>query len=84
VQLIVRLEGRALTALQAIRPKVDTDSVGFALTKLSALATAYDLSVYDAAYLELAIRKKLPLACKDGPLRKAGRRCGLSVLLSAG
>lgn len=75
---------RALTALHELRLQVDMDAVGFALTKLSALAAEHDLSVYDAAYLELAIRKKLPLACKDGPLRKAGRRCGLTLLLSAG
>ena len=74
---------RALTALQEIAPKVDADSVALALTKLSKLAAEHDLSVYDACYLELAIRKKLPLACKDGPLRKAAKRCGLKLLLPA-
>jgi len=39
-----------------------------AFTRLSALAFQHGLSIYDAAYLELAFRKKLPLACKDGPL----------------
>lgn len=74
---------RALVALQALCPKVDTDSVALGLTTLSKLAVDHDLSVYDASYLELAIRRKLPLACKDGPLRKAAKRCGLKLLLPA-
>jgi len=34
------------------------------------------LSIYDAAYLELAHRRKLVLSCNDAHLRKA-RRCEL-------
>jgi len=40
----------------------------------------FQLSVYDAAYFELAQRRKLPLACKDGPLRRAANRANLKVL----
>lgn len=36
-----------------------------------ALCEQYGLTVYDAAYLELAIRKGLPLATKDSDLLKA-------------
>ena len=36
------------------------------------LARAHNLSAYDAAYLELAIRRGLPLACLDGKLKAAG------------
>jgi predicted nucleic acid-binding protein len=35
------------------------------------LVTDYRLSGYDAAYLELAIRKGLPLATLDDELRRA-------------
>ncbi len=35
------------------------------------LARSYQLSAYDAAYLELAIRRGLPLACLDGKLKTA-------------
>jgi predicted nucleic acid-binding protein len=45
----------------------------------ASVASAYDLSVYDATYLELAERRALPLACKDGPLRKAAKRRGLPL-----
>ena len=36
--------------------------------------------VYDATYFELAQRKALPLACKDGPLRDAASRANIDVL----
>ncbi|HTG43393.1 MAG TPA: type II toxin-antitoxin system VapC family toxin [Verrucomicrobiae bacterium] len=51
-----------------------------AFTKLSVLAEQHQLSVYDAAYLELAQRRKLALACKDGPLQTAARRAQIKVL----
>jgi len=51
-----------------------------AFTKLSAIASEFQLSVYDAAYLELAQRRRLPLACKDGPLREAANHANIKVL----
>lgn len=44
------------------------------------MANALTLSVHDAAYLELALRLKLPLACKDGPLREAAQRRRVQVV----
>jgi|SRR5580658_6478473 predicted nucleic acid-binding protein len=45
------------------------------------LARTYRLSVYDAAYLELAQREGLPLATLDGDLQKAasGERVALVI-----
>jgi predicted nucleic acid-binding protein len=37
--------------------------------------------VYDASYLEAAIRLDLPLASRDADLRKAAVACGVSVLI---
>ena len=37
------------------------------------------LSVYDAVYLETALRRELPLGSRDQPLRRAAKRCGLRV-----
>ena len=45
------------------------------------LARSYQLSAYDAAYLELAIRRGLPLACLDGKLKTAAAAAGV-VLFS--
>ena len=39
--------------------------------KLPVLALEQDLTVYDAAYLELALRLGLPMATKDKALRRA-------------
>jgi predicted nucleic acid-binding protein len=41
------------------------------------LAVEYHISVYDAAYLELAQRLDLPLMTRDGPLADAVLRAGL-------
>jgi predicted nucleic acid-binding protein len=70
----------ALAALAHLSVVVDHEMATLAFGKLSALATRYGLSVYDAAYLELALRKKLPLACKDGPLRAAAKRSRVKLL----
>lgn len=70
----------ALAALQKLSVKIDHEMAGLAFTKISALAVEYAVSAYDATYLELAHRRKLPLACKDGPLREAARRVGVKVL----
>ncbi len=53
---------------------VDGDGGGLAFTKLTDLAAKYGLSIYEAAYLELAMRRNLPLATKDGPLGDAARK----------
>jgi predicted nucleic acid-binding protein len=70
----------ALTALRKLSVKVDHEMAGLAFTKLSDLASKYQLSTYDAAYLELAHRRKLPLACKDGPLRSAATNLKVSLI----
>jgi len=47
-----------------------------------ALTTArtYRLSAYDAVYLDLAVRARLPLATLDFALRKAATRAGVELL----
>ena len=45
-----------------------------------ALARTHRLSVYDARYLELAQRERLPLATLDLELRKAARAAGTAPL----
>ncbi len=46
---------------------------------LLALARERDLTVYDAAYLELAIREGLPLATFDRALEKAAFAEGVAL-----
>jgi predicted nucleic acid-binding protein len=69
----------ALGWLRALPIRVDHEMTSLAFTRLSELASAYQMSVYDAAYLELAQRRNLTLACKDGPLHAAARRAGVRL-----
>jgi len=45
-----------------------------------ALCEVHALTVYDAAYLELATRKGLPLATQDSDLAKAAQREGAALI----
>jgi len=65
--------------LQGLPIRIDHEACALALSRLSELAETHALSVYDAAYLELAQRRKLPLACKDGPLRQAAKRASVRL-----
>lgn len=65
--------------LRGLPVRIDHEAASLAFSRLSELAATYNLSVYDAAYLELAQRRKLVLGCKDGPLRKAAARAGVNV-----
>ena len=49
-------------------------------TLLLDLARRHDLTVYDAAYLEVAVRCSLPLATLDRRLREAGEAIGVDIL----
>jgi predicted nucleic acid-binding protein len=72
--------GTALSALTQLSVALDHEMAALAFTRLSTLASQHGLTIYDAAYLELALRTKLPLACKDGPLRAAAKRCRVKLL----
>lgn len=65
--------------LRGLSLRIDHEMALLAFSTLSELASAHQLSVYDAAYLELAQRRRLVLGCKDGPLRKATRRAGVRL-----
>jgi predicted nucleic acid-binding protein len=65
--------------LRGLRVRVDHEASELAFSRLSELAGAHHLSVYDAAYLELAARRRLVLGCMDGPLRAAARHAGVSL-----
>ena len=55
----------------------DTDRIAGVLVPL---ARTHRLSVYDAAYLELAGRRELPLATLDRSLAHAARAVGVSLI----
>jgi predicted nucleic acid-binding protein len=59
---------------------VDPHTAEKALTDILTLARANRLTSYDAAYLELALRKGLPLATLDRELKQVARNLGLPIL----
>lgn len=69
----------ALGWLQRLPLRIDHEAAELAFSRLSELASAHALSAYDAAYLELAQRRRLPLGCKGGPLRAAAGRAGVHL-----
>ena len=66
--------------LIAIRLICDFESGADYAQKLLRLCNDYSISSYDAAYLELAGRKKAVLCTLDENLRAAAKKYGVSVL----
>ena len=59
---------------------LDTETADRAWEATAQLAEARGLTLYDAAYLELAIRRRLPLASLGQGLRAAAAQMGVEVL----
>jgi predicted nucleic acid-binding protein len=59
---------------------VDAETVNRAWREILKLARSERLTVYDAAYLELASRRAAPLMTLDADLAQAALRLGVSVL----
>ena len=58
----------------------DDEAPDRAFTNLLSLCRAHRLTSYHAIYLELAIRRSLPLATLDDDLRKTGKKFGVGLL----
>ena len=65
--------------LDALPIEIDPISTSRVWSVALELATEHQLSVYDATYLELAVRLHLPLATLDRRLSAAGRSEGLAI-----
>jgi predicted nucleic acid-binding protein len=59
---------------------VEVDRQAVPRSELLALSLRFGLSSYDAAYLELALRRQLPVASKDGALMAAALAAGVGVV----
>lgn len=59
----------------------DDEAPNRAFTHLLGLCRAHQLTSYDAIYLDLAIRRRLPLATLDEDLHKAAKRLGVPLLV---
>jgi predicted nucleic acid-binding protein len=63
---------------------IDDETNARAWSDTLALARGHKLSAYDAAYLELAIRRRLPLATLDEPLKAAAKAVGATLYKATG
>jgi predicted nucleic acid-binding protein len=64
-----------------LRPAFDDEGTYAALTVIWEIADRHELTVYDATYLELAIRKRVGLASRDRVLNKAAKLAGVKTVL---
>jgi predicted nucleic acid-binding protein len=69
----------ALGWFRGLPLRLDQEGAPLAFSRLAEIAVQYHLSVHDAAYLELAQRRRLPLACLDGQLKKAATSSGAAL-----
>lgn len=65
---------------QIVAQAVDTNSIVVSARQALATARAFQLSAYDAVYLDLARRERLPLATLDDRLRAAAAHAGIELL----
>jgi predicted nucleic acid-binding protein len=70
----------AMEFLDTLPVETDEDATLRVWDEIVSLARAEKLTTYDATYLELALRKELPLATMDGDLITAARRVGVKTL----
>jgi len=59
---------------------VETIEPDRAFSQILSVARQYQLTEYDAAYLELALRKGLPFATLDDRLRQSARMAGIRLV----
>ncbi len=66
--------------IDALRLQLDPLTSARAFDEIRSLALAERLTTYDATYLDLAMRRGLPLATLDADLVRAASRRGVTIL----
>ena len=79
-----RINANAATSaaqrIAALPVLIDLEATRRAWDSVLQLAVRHNLTSYDACYLELALRKALPLATLDKALRRAATVAGVKLL----
>ena len=73
---------RFISQLENLPIQVDPLTARQSFSRTLVLGRAYNLSSYDAAYLELAIRENIPLATLDKNLTKAAKKADVQIYLN--
>ena len=71
---------RFLSLLRDLDIELDQQNVPYTIETIVPLARQHKLTVYDAMYLELALRRGLPLATLDKRLAEACRTAGVALI----
>ena len=79
-RLTERETEQLLKTVETLPVDLDTKSTGESFAAVTACARKLGLTTYDAAYLELAQRRGLPLATLDQRLADAARKVGVPVI----
>ncbi|OGT25086.1 MAG: hypothetical protein A3I77_05570 [Gammaproteobacteria bacterium RIFCSPLOWO2_02_FULL_42_14] len=67
--------------LSALSIQIDHDTSVKAMGSIYTLAKTEHLTVYDAAYLEIAVRENIALATFDQALKNAAKRQGVMLIV---
>lgn len=68
-----------IDALSKLAIQTDESTTTRAMHSIYTLASSEGLTIYDAAYLDLAIREQIPIATHDKDLLKAAKRLKVKV-----
>jgi len=79
-RITIQVRDEVLADLACLDIVVDAETDLHAWSATLKIADLYRLPLYDAAYLELAQRRRLPLATLDTALREAATRSGVPVV----
>jgi predicted nucleic acid-binding protein len=69
-----------IALVESFSLEIDGEAPQRSFTDLLPLCRTHKLTSYDAMYLDLAVRRQLPLATLDEPLRAAARKLGVKLL----
>jgi predicted nucleic acid-binding protein len=69
----------SLLFLEMLPLEIDDRGASASLTDVLPLALAFELTAYDATYLELAMRIEAPLCTLDSRLQSAAKRAGIDT-----
>jgi predicted nucleic acid-binding protein len=78
-RLTVADTARMAAILEAMPTTTDTDPSESRFPEVMSLGRRYGLSAYDATYLDLALRRGLPIATLDSALMNAAQAAGVGV-----
>jgi predicted nucleic acid-binding protein len=81
-QKLIAAQAQEMLAVLAALP-IDIDTAAPNPAQVFDLALRYDLTSYDALYLDLALRRSLPIATQDRALANAALAAGVGLVSAA-